>query len=431
MPLSLSSISDLNIARATCGGREVSKTILYVGTLARNISERQLKTIMQAAGPVVSAKTLPDKNKPEFKYAFVEFADEQAAAAALLSFDKTIINGHEVTIRHAYQSSTFASSQTADGQSFSVFVGDLSLEVDDEALHKFFSEFDSLKQAHVMWDMQTLRSRGYGFATFRDAMDAQTALHTMNGRILHGRAVRLNWASHKLPAQKVAYRGVRNFHRPLVPSYEYGFSDPRAQDMSFVAPFAYGANYENALGVGFGGNYPENGELPFNGPFVDAHANKYDGSGPGFIPAFAGVEGFSKLYAPQSAGSGSRAALVGQEQAGAEMSLTPQFDIAARQAPSWQTTVYLGNIAYFTLGTDLIPLLQNFGYILDLKFYPDKGCAFVKFDSHERAALAIVQLAGFNLNGRPLKCGWGKSRPLPSAHSSDLPKPPQMFSLGQ
>ncbi|RKP31483.1 RNA-binding domain-containing protein [Metschnikowia bicuspidata] len=364
MPQSLSSISDPNIASATCGGREVSKTILYVGTLARNISERQLKTVMQAAGPVVSAKTLPDKNKPEFNYAFVEFADEQAAAAALLSFDKTMLNGHEVTIRHAYQSSTFASSQTADGQSFSVFVGDLSLEVDDEALHKFFSEFGSLKQAHVMWDMQTLRSRGYGFATFRDAVDAQTALHTMNGRILHGRAVRLNWASHKLPAQKAGYRG-------------------------------------------------------------------YDGSGPGFIPAFAGAEGFSKLYAPQSAGSGSRAALVGQEQAGAEMSLTPQFDIAARQAPSWQTTVYLGNIAYFTLGTDLIPLLQNFGYILDLKFYPDKGCAFVKFDSHERAALAIVQLAGFNLNGRPLKCGWGKSRPLQSAHSSDLPKPPQMFSLSQ
>lgn len=98
--------------------------------------------------------------------------------------------------------------------------------------------------------------------------------------------------------------------------------------------------------------------------------------------------------------------------------MTPQpYELILRQSPSWQTTVYLGNVAHFTQQNDLIPILQNFGYIVDFKFHPEKGCAFVKYDSHERAALAIAQLAGFNVNGRPLKCGWGKARaPAPTPY---------------
>lgn len=432
VPLSQqSSLSDVNVASATLGGRETSKTILYVGNLAKTISEDQLKDIIQAAGPVISVKILQDKNKLDFNYAFVEFDGEAAAANALLSFNNTSINGHEVRINYAYQSSTFSSSQNADGQMFSIFVGDLSPEVDDEALHTFFSEFSSLKQAHVMWDMQTSRSRGYGFATFKDAADAQMALHSMNGRVLLGRAVRLNWASHKLSAQK-SNRFKKNF-RPQMqpPGFDYTYSAP--QDMPFDANYAYAGSYGNSMNEGYGNvygaafnnNYPENVAMAFPRDFNDGYMNKFDARVAGFTPSF-NSEGYSDMSTPPTSSSDSQM-VPGLENAG-EPLMAPQFDAAARQAPSWQTTVYVGNIAYFTQETDLIPLLQNFGYILDLKFYPEKGCAFVKFDSHERAALAIVQLAGFNLNGRPLKCGWGKSRPPQSAYASFAPPIPQMFS---
>ena len=71
-----------------------------------------------------------------------------------------------------------------------IFVGDLSPEVNDEGLRNAFSKFESLKQAHVMWDMQTSRSRGYGFVTFGNQSDAELALQTMNGEWLCGRAIR-------------------------------------------------------------------------------------------------------------------------------------------------------------------------------------------------------------------------------------------------
>ena len=44
------------------------------------------------------------------------------------------------------------------------------------------------------------------------------------------------------------------------------------------------------------------------------------------------------------------------------------------------------------------------------RFQADRGFAFVKMDTHENAAMAICQLNGYNVNGRPMKCSWGKDR---------------------
>jgi len=40
----------------------------------------------------------------------------------------------------------------------------------------------------------------------------------------------------------------------------------------------------------------------------------------------------------------------------------------------------------------------------------DRGFAFVKLDTHEHAAMAIVQLQGQMVHGRSIKCSWGKDR---------------------
>lgn len=346
--------SDVNPASAVNGGREISKKILYVGGLHKSATEDSLKEMFSANGLVHSVKILNDKNKPGFNYAFVEFEDEAGADAALKALNGHILLGSDLKINYAYQSSTFNTSQNAEEPTFNIFVGDLSPEVDDEALHKFFSVFESLKQAHVMWDMQTSRSRGYGFVTFGVPTDAETALQTMNGKLLNGRAIRCNWASHKQNAPRNGPR--QNNQRPFRP-YQRGYTtSPNQQQMEQH-------NYQQ--------------EMQYQMPPPPEHEIMMQN--PGMVPA------------------------------GPVMS--PPYDIVLRQTPSWQSTIYLGNIAHFTQSNQLIPLLQNFGYIVDFKFHPEKGCAFVTYDSHERAALAIVQLTMLKVNGRPLKCGWGKSRP--------------------
>lgn len=80
------------------------------------------------------------------------------------------------------------------------------------------------------------------------------------------------------------------------------------------------------------------------------------------------------------------------------------YDMIVQQTPQWQTTVYVGNLTPYTTQNDLVPLFQNFGYVVETRFQSDRGFAFVKMDTHENAAMAICQLSGYNVNGRPLKC---------------------------
>nr|3MD1_A Chain A, Nuclear and cytoplasmic polyadenylated RNA-binding protein PUB1 [Saccharomyces cerevisiae]3MD1_B Chain B, Nuclear and cytoplasmic polyadenylated RNA-binding protein PUB1 [Saccharomyces cerevisiae] len=78
---------------------------------------------------------------------------------------------------------------------FNLFVGDLNVNVDDETLRNAFKDFPSYLSGHVMWDMQTGSSRGYGFVSFTSQDDAQNAMDSMQGQDLNGRPLRINWAA--------------------------------------------------------------------------------------------------------------------------------------------------------------------------------------------------------------------------------------------
>jgi nucleolysin TIA-1/TIAR len=110
---------------------------------------------------------------------------------------------------------------------------------------------------------------------------------------------------------------------------------------------------------------------------------------------------------------------IAQQQAMQQMGMTPttpyghhhfpthgvhSYDMIVNQTPAWQTTCYVGNLTPYTTQNDLVPLFQNFGFVVESRFQADRGFAFIKMDTHENAAMAICQLNGYNVNGRPLKC---------------------------
>lgn len=110
---------------------------------------------------------------------------------------------------------------------------------------------------------------------------------------------------------------------------------------------------------------------------------------------------------------------IAQQQAMSAMGMTPttpfghhqfpahgmaSYEMILSQTPSWQTTCYVGNLTPYTTPNDVVPLFQNFGFVVESRFQADRGFAFIKMESHEAAAMAICQMNGYNVNGRPLKC---------------------------
>jgi len=288
---------------------------LYVGNLSPRVTEYMLTEIFAVAGPVQHVKIIPDRNYQHggLNYGFVEYIDMRAAETALQTLNGRKIFDTEIRVNWAYQGQQNKEDTTGH---YHVFVGDLSPEVNDEVLAKAFSAFGTMSDARVMWDMNSGKSRGYGFLAFRDKTDAEQAIATMNGEWLGSRAIRVNWANQKTQGAPAA-----------APS-----ADPR----------------------------------PVN---------------TGGAPAPINFQG-----GPLS------------------------FESVVQQTPAYNSTVYVGNLVPYCTQADLIPLFQSIGYLSEIRMQADRGFAFVKLDTHEHAAMAIVQLQGQMVHGRPIKCSWGKDR---------------------
>ena len=78
-----------------------------------------------------------------------------------------------------------------------IYVGNLSYEVTDNDLRNAFSAFGQVTSAKVISDMETNRSKGFGFVEMESSSDANKALQALNGTELKGRAITVNEARAK------------------------------------------------------------------------------------------------------------------------------------------------------------------------------------------------------------------------------------------
>ncbi|HLK36537.1 MAG TPA: RNA-binding protein [Polyangiaceae bacterium] len=78
-----------------------------------------------------------------------------------------------------------------------LYVGNLPFSVAPDALREAFSKLGEVVDVHIVNDRDTGQSRGFGFVTMGNAVDAATAISSMNGAMLDGRALRVNEAEER------------------------------------------------------------------------------------------------------------------------------------------------------------------------------------------------------------------------------------------
>ncbi|XP_010462311.1 PREDICTED: oligouridylate-binding protein 1A-like, partial [Camelina sativa] len=299
---------------------------VYAGNIHTQVTEALLQEIFAGAGPIESCKLI---RKDKSSYGFVHYFDRRFAAMAIMTLNGRHIFGQPMKVNWAY-----ATGQREDTSShFNIFVGDLSPEVTDAALFDSFAAFNSCSDARVMWDQKTGRSRGFGFVSFRNQQDAQTAINEMNGKWLSSRQIRCNWAT------KGATFG----------------EDKHSSDGKSVVELTNGSSED--------GRELANEDAPEN---------------------------------------------------------NPQY-----------TTVYVGNLSPEVTQLDLHRLFYALGagVIEEVRVQRDKGFGFVRYNTHEEAALAI-QMGNAQpfLFSRQIKCSWG-SKPTPSGTASNPLPPPAPVSV--
>nr|XP_006817563.1 PREDICTED: nucleolysin TIA-1 isoform p40-like isoform X5 [Saccoglossus kowalevskii] len=274
---------------------------LYVGNLDRQVTEAFILQLFGQIGPCKSCKMIAEHggNDP---YCFVEFVEHSHAAAALQTMNGRMILGKEVKVNWATTPSSMKKDTSSLSDHHHVFVGDLSSEVDTPDLKAAFAPFGQISDARVVKDLQTNKSKGYGFVSFLNKVDAENAIQGMNGQWLSGRAIRTNWATRKPP--------------------------PPRQPESFS--------------------------------FASAATKQLS------------------------------------------------YDDVCNSSSYTNTTVYIGGVTTGLTEGKMRETFSHYGHIQEVRIFPDKGYAFIRFMTHESAAHAIVSVNGSQINGHMVKCSWGK-----------------------
>ncbi|KAM8717298.1 hypothetical protein ACLKA7_004064 [Drosophila subpalustris] len=114
-------------------------------------------------------------------YCFVNFISDDHALDAMHKLNGKPIPGTNPIVRFRLNSASNSYKMPGNEREFSVWVGDLSSDVDDYSLYKVFSsKYTSIKMAKVILDSLGF-SKGYGFVRFSIEDEQKSALYDMNG----------------------------------------------------------------------------------------------------------------------------------------------------------------------------------------------------------------------------------------------------------
>jgi len=193
-------------------------------------------------------------------YGFINFISDQVALTCMHKLNGKIMPNTNPPIRFKLNHN---SNRLLPGEkNHSIWVGDLTPEVDDLQLYRFFSaRFQSIVSAKVVLDDSGF-SKGFGFIRFGNEQEQQTAMTSMMGVSgLGGKPIKVSIAVQKtkmednsmdIPAHLVQHvtqsvtggNSSSHHHQPGQGGGEYGGGDYGAQQQPQEGG-NYGADYYN------------------------------------------------------------------------------------------------------------------------------------------------------------------------------------------
>lgn len=162
---------------------------MFVGGLAKWITEEDLNEYFSKYGKVKKVKILKERNSGNSKgFGFVFFKFREGLRSTLDFPKKHVIKGRIVDCQEA-----LGLACERDQKKYSqmnrrrVFIGNVSKAANDSDLTEYFSKFGKLKSAYLLKDYKENYTRRYGFVVFQDIAPATEVVrireHLIKGKI--------------------------------------------------------------------------------------------------------------------------------------------------------------------------------------------------------------------------------------------------------
>ncbi|KAJ0019804.1 hypothetical protein NQD34_007373 [Periophthalmus magnuspinnatus] len=283
-----------------------------------------------------------------------------------------------------------------------LYVGNLSRDVTEPLIVQVFTQIGPCKSCKMIID--PTGNDPYCFVEFYENRHAAAALAAMNGRKILGKEVKVNWATTPTTQKKDTSNHFHVFVGDLSP--EITTEDVKAafapfgriSDARVVKDMATG----KSKGYGFVSFFnkwdAENAIQHMNGQWLGGRPIRTNWA-------------TRKPPAPKSSHENNTKHLNFEE-------------VMCQSSPS-NCTVYCGGVSSGLTDQLMRQTFSTFGQIMEIRVFPDKGYSFVRFNSHESAAHAIVAVNGSSIEGHTVKCYWGKETPDMMNSMQQMPMPQQ------
>jgi len=160
---------------------------VFIKNLDKSIDNKVLYDTFSSFGNILSCKVVGDVNGSK-GYGFVHFESEDAAQRAIEKVNGMMLADKKVFVgRFKSRNDRLREFGERAKQFTNLFVKNLPDSWDDLALEEAFKEFGEILSHKVVVDEQTGQSKCYGFVSFKDHDQAETACEIMNGKDLEGK----------------------------------------------------------------------------------------------------------------------------------------------------------------------------------------------------------------------------------------------------
>lgn len=189
-------------------GPEFANTsTLFVRNLNFSTTTDRLREVFQPLDGFMSAKvkTKTDPKKPgqllSMGFGFLEFRSKENAQAALAAMDGYKLDGHELLIRASHKARDAAEERRKEGQAKKIasrqtklIIKNLPFEASKKDIRSLFESYGQLRSVRVpkKFDSST---RGFAFADFVTAREAENAMDALRDTHLLGRKLVLDFAA--------------------------------------------------------------------------------------------------------------------------------------------------------------------------------------------------------------------------------------------
>ncbi len=203
---------------ATATEKKDQRRSLFVRSLPASVTTEQLTEHFSQSYPLKHATVVFDsKTKASKGYGFVTFADPDDAQAAAAELNNSVLDGRKIKVevaesRHrekdelggqkpilskGAQVRAEREKKQADAQAPRLIVRNLPWSIKEPAdLELLFRSYGKIKQAIVPKRSPKVQA-GFGFVLIRGRRNAEKALAGVNGKLVDGRTLAVDWAVDK------------------------------------------------------------------------------------------------------------------------------------------------------------------------------------------------------------------------------------------